>query len=329
MAPPAGSGAVRRSGGVLLKGYSWPVAFIGGKGGVGKTTLAAAYALLCAGRGERTLVVSTDPAHSLGDVLAEDLGERPRLVDGSLWAAEISGADALDRRVAQVYEDAAEALPRDVLPAVRRHLAHAASSPGMVESALADRLAELLGAVPGEWERLVVDSAPTGHLLRMLNLPALLTPWVEGLVRQRERTRGVDRMLAGLAGRNDEKPDPLLERLRARRARLAETERRLREDATVHLVLLPERVPLAETVRAAEQLTAAGMCLGRLVVNRVVPSWEGGLLAARRTHQDEVLARARDHFVGLGMVQVPLMPGELTTRGELAGISEILRHDGW
>lgn len=305
------------------------MAFIGGKGGVGKTTVAAAYALLRADRGERVLVISTDPAHSLGDVLGERIGEQPRRIAGSLWAAEVGGGDAVEARIEQVVEDAADTLPREVMPAVRRHLAHAAASPGMVESALADRLAELLGDVPSTYDRLVVDSAPTGHLVRLLELPTLLTPWIEGLVRQRERFRGVDRMLAGLAGRDREPSDPTLERLHARRARLAETRRRLQEEAVVHLVLVAERPVLAETLRAAEWLTASGMHLGPVVVNRMLPRGEGGLLEARRVRQEQVLAEVRDRFGRHGIVEVPLLPTELTGSDDLGELGAVLDRAGW
>lgn len=305
-----------------------PLRFLGGKGGVGKTTLAAATALLESGRGLRTLVVSTDPAHSLGDVLAADLGDEPRQLPGGLWAAELSGEIQARRRIEQVAQDAADAVPREVLPAVRQHLDRAADSPGTVESALLDRLTELIEQVPQRWDRLVVDSAPTGHMLRLLSLPDLLRPWIEGLARQRERASGADRMLAGMLGRHDDEPDPLLARLHQRSDRMQRLHRRLRSDAAVHLVLLPERLAWAETVRAADSLTAAGMRLGTPVLNRVVPPGESGLLAARRGQQDAVLAQLRQRF-GAETVEVPLLAGELAGAAELTELVALLDRAGW
>ncbi|PRX47224.1 arsenite efflux ATP-binding protein ArsA [Prauserella shujinwangii] len=300
------------------------IRFFGGKGGVGKTTLAAAYALGRAGAGERTLVVSTDPAHSLGDVLATPLSGQPREVAPLLWAAEISGEEQARRRVAEITEDARHAVPREVLPAVERHLARAADSPGTVESALLDRLTGLVEEVGARWDRLVVDSAPTGHMVRLLSLPALLTPWIEGLARQRERARGADRLLAGMLGGERERPDPLLDRLHARRDRLEWLRARLRDDALVHLVLVPEQLPLAETLRAAEALEGGGLRLGRTVVNRVVPDDETGVLARRREHQERVLAELAGRFSGTGLVRVPLLPDALTGAGELGELARRL-----
>lgn len=301
--------------------------FLGGKGGVGKTTLAAATALREARRGLRTLVVSTDPAHSLGDVLAADLDDSPRAVAPGLWAAEISGEAQARRRVEQIVADAADAVPREVLPAVRAHLARAVDSPGTVEAALLDRLTELVDRVPADFDRLVVDSAPTGHMLRLLTLPELVTPWIEGLARQRVRSRDTDRMFAGMLGHGEEAPDPLLARLHARRDRMAGLHARLRSDAVVHLVVVPERVVWAETLRALDVLDDAGITVGAAVANRVVPAGETGLLAARRAAQTEVLDAVRAR---LGRtVEIPLLPEGPTGLDALGAVLDRLVDAGW
>ncbi|MDA2804198.1 ArsA family ATPase [Nocardiopsis sp. LSu2-4] len=264
--------------------------------------MAAAYALKCADAGLRTLVVSTDPAHSLGDALEARLGDKPVKVTDTLWAREPDADAAVKRRIGEVTDDAYRALPRDIMPAVSRHLEHAASSPGMAESALADLLMDTMAEVPGSWDRLVVDSAPTGHLLRLLALPELLTPWVRGLARQRERVLDADRLAAGIVGGPSEAPDdPLLEKLHARRRKLERAAERLREDAWVRLVLIPRRMVLAETERAADQLAEAGFRLGPTVINQVPDAPAPGPLEA-----------ARRRFAGIGAVELALAPGEPT-----------------
>ncbi|MCP2330257.1 ArsA family ATPase [Actinoalloteichus caeruleus] len=255
-----------------------PITFFAGKGGVGKTTMAAAHALASADAGHRTLVISTDPAHSLGDAFETTLGDRPRRLGPTLWAAEPDGDAAVRRRVRQVEDDAAAALPRRIMPAVRRHLGHAATGPGMAESALTDVLTGYLEDVPGEWDRLVVDSAPTGHLLRMINLPSLLAPWIQGLARQRERVVAADRFAEAVVGDREPERDPLLERLHDRRRRLERAAERLRTDAEVRLVLVPRRMVLAETERAADALVEGGFTLGTLVVNQIPEDVDVSLL---------------------------------------------------
>lgn len=276
------------------------IVFFGGKGGVGKTTMAAAHALHFADRGLRTLLLSTDPAHSLGDVLATPLGDTPVRVGENLWVREPDADAALRRRVRRIGDDAARALPREILPAVSRHLDHAAAGPGMAESALADLLMETMEEVPDRWDRLVVDSAPTGHLMRLLHLPELLTPWVEGLARQRERAVDADRFAVGvIGGTRESTDDPLLERLHARRLGLERAAARLREDAEVRLVLVPRRMVLAETDRAAQELADTGFRLGTVVVNQVPADVD-----------PEVIGDVRARFAEQGTVESPLVGRE-------------------
>lgn len=316
---------------MLLTGTSpatRPLCFFGGKGGVGKTTLAAAYGVLLAGRGIRTLVVSTDPAHSLADVLATPLGDEPAHLGDQLWACEIDGERAARRRVEQVTKEAEQAVPREVMPAVERHLHRAATSPGTVESALMDRLAELLDQLPHRWDRIVVDSAPTGHMVRLLSLPALLTPWIEGLARQREQARGTERLVSGMLGR-PQADDPLLARLHQRRERLDATRSRLVQETLVHLVLVPERLPAAETERAARHLTDEGLTLGEVIVNRVTPPGTEGPLAERVGAESAALSRIRENLGHLGLIEVALQPGEPIGRRALTDLGDVLAAAGW
>lgn len=298
---------------------SAPITFVGGKGGVGKTTLAAARALSLADRGARTLVLSTDPAHSLGDALGTPLGDTPvRVVDG-LWAVEPDAEAAVRRRIAQVTEDARDAVPREVMPAVERHLKHAEAGPGMAESALADLLVDRMEEVGHTWDALVVDSAPTGHLLRLLNLPALLTPWVLGLTRQRERARRAEAFADVIEGSGPEQDeDPLLRRLHARRERLERAAFLLRERSQVMLVTLARRMVLAETERAVTQLTEAGFTLTSVVVNQIPPEGTAGpdTVAA--------LADTRERFADLGVVELPLGEGEPTGPERLRALAGLL-----
>src|SRR5690606_33363188 len=162
----------------------------------------------------------------------------------------------------RVRADARRLVGPEVRATVDRHLDLAMQAAGTLESAMLDRLAALLVDHAGDHDRVVVDTAPTGHTLRLLAMPELLRGWVGGLVRQRERVRGLDRAVANLVGGDGAEDDPVIGRLRARADRLTALRRRLLDDAVIHLVCLPERLPIEETVRAEATLRDAGLTVG-------------------------------------------------------------------
>ncbi len=304
------------------------VTLVGGKGGVGKTTVAAAYANLLARRGHRVLLVSTDPAHSTGDLLGVRAGDEPTLVSPGWWVLEVDAEQAARRHVDRIAAEAADVVPAEVLPAVRRHLAAALASPGTVESALLDRLSDVLLEATTHYDRVVVDTAPTGHTLRLLVLPDLLSGWVEGLLRRRQDVLRKDAMLRSMAGEEPEPDaDPVAERLRARRDRLAAMRRLLVNDAVVHLVLVPERLPVAETVRARDALVDGGLRVGAMVVNRVFPDGDDPFLAARGVQQAGWLATIDDVLGTHPRVRLPHLardPG----RDDLDELADLLAAAG-
>ncbi|BBL80961.1 arsenic-transporting ATPase [Rubrobacter xylanophilus] len=305
------------------------LAFFGGKGGVGKTTLAAAFATLLASRGERTLLVSTDPAHSTGDILDAELSGEPERVGDDLWAVEIDAAADAAAYVEKIKEDARESVSPEVLPTVHRHLDLARSSPGTEESALFDRFVDLIALCPQEYDRIVFDTAPTGHTLRLLTLPALLTAWVEGMVRQREKVAGMERMLRNLAGEEGSGDDPILRRLRERRDRFHHARHRLLEDATFYLALIPERLPIEETARALATLAGSGVAVGALIVNRVLPEVEEGeFMRARLEQQAGYLREIEERFRRYRIVRVEQDARDITSRRQLERIAERLAAAG-
>jgi arsenite-transporting ATPase len=244
--------------------------FIGGKGGVGKTTCAAALALASARSGQRTLVISTDPAPSLGDAFARPLGSAPRRIPmrrGSLHAVEIDAARALDRWLAH-RRDALERIAlrgtwldaEDVARLLRLSL------PGIDEMAA---LLEIAGfARTGKFDTLVVDTAPTGHTLRMLAMPRTLAA-IAGVF---DHMQAKHRAMVG-ALRGDWQPD-------ADDVVIAEIDRDandlsalLRDAGRVRMswVTLPEPMAVAETLDALAVLAIETIPLHGLIVNRVTP----------------------------------------------------------
>ncbi len=296
--------------------------FFGGKGGVGKTTLAAAFASLLAERGEKTLLVSTDPAHSTSDILGAPLSGEPAEIGSNLFAVEIDAAADAAEYIEKIKRDSKDSVSPEVLPTVEKHLELSKSSPGTEESALFDRFVDIIALCPGTYDRIVFDTAPTGHTLRLLTLPALLSAWVEGMVRQREKVAGMERMLKNLAGRDEPGGDPVLDRLRERRQKFHDARHRLLEDTTFYLVLIPERLPIEETHRALKTLTDGGVHIGALLVNRVLPNMpEGDFMRARLEQQAEYLSEIEDRFTNHRTIRIEQDARDITSQGQLRSIA--------
>ena len=233
------------------------VSFLGGKGGVGKTTIASAAALSAADAGQRTLLVSTDPAHSTSDVLELQLGSDIRAITANLDALELDPEREAALYIADVKDRLAEAVPPRLVAEVERQIDIAKVSPGAEEAALFERFARVLEE-SGGYERVVFDTAPTGQTLRLLGLPELMTVWMSGLIQRRRKVSALGRMwrnVAGASAGSDADSDPVLTALEQRRDRFVRAREVLTdpEQTCFLFVLTPQRLPILETARAVRE----------------------------------------------------------------------------
>lgn len=305
------------------------VTFVGGKGGVGKTTLAAAASFLRADRGERVLLVSTDPAHSTSDILEEELDETPRPIAPGLWAMEIDPERERDRYIADVKTRIAESTSPSLLAEVERQIDLAAVSPGAEEAALFDRFTRILES-RGGYDAVVFDTAPTGQTLRLLSLPELLTAWMNALVGRRRQLSRLREMWYRVAG--DEAPqapprDRVLAALEARLARFRNARTLVTDpgQSAFVFVVVPERLSVTETQKAVATLTKHGIPIGGILINRVTPpAADGSFLARRRAQEAEYLAQIEELFGQLPRQRIPLLEGDLVGAPALRRVAAIL-----
>lgn len=254
-----------------------------GKGGVGKTTCAAALALHVS-KTRRTLIVSLDPAHNLGDVLATDLSERPRDVAVNLFGLEVNMEAAIGRYLAKSQEQLRQMYGYLKTINLEGYLDALKLSPGIEEYATLQAMEELLRHAEGEYEMVVFDTPPTGLTLRVLALPKVSLLWGERLSRLRgdildrrhtiERIHGPRKFV--LEGREHELPteaksDPVMRELQSYVARM-ERMMSLQSDparSRVMPVMNADRLSLYETKRAFETLSELKMSIGPVIVNKV------------------------------------------------------------
>lgn len=206
-----------------------------------------------------------------------------------LHALEIDAATEAARYVADVKEHIRELFGHAILKEASRQIDLAASMPGAEEVALFDRMGALIRGEDERFDLVIFDTAPTGHTLRLIRMPELMEAWIRALSRSRRAMLGVEQ---------DDRTDPIMVRLADRLDRLRELRARLMSgrDTAFVLVLIPERLPIEETARALAQLDEAGVRMGGLVVNRVLPKTTADpYLAARvlqeRVYLDDIAAR--------------------------------------
>jgi arsenite/tail-anchored protein-transporting ATPase len=271
------------------------ILFFGGKGGVGKTTCAAAVALAASREGRRVLLVSTDPAHSTSDIFERQFTRDEREILPNLFGLEIDAEFEAGRYIAEVKEQVAKMFNPSMVGAASRQIDLAAAMPGVGDVALFDRLTTIVAARNAAYDLVVFDTAPTGHTVRLLQMPEMLRTWIDALTAQRRRA--VDRGADARDDDGEEEPDPIVAALERRRQRLDEVRARLVEhrDTSFVLVLIPERLPIEETSRAAGALAEAGIEIGAIVVNRVLPDGLGGDFYTARRRQEDIYRREIDH----------------------------------
>jgi arsenite/tail-anchored protein-transporting ATPase len=280
-----------------------------GKGGVGKTSVAAATAVRCAAGGRRTLILSTDPAHSLSDSLQAELGSQPTDVAKNLQAAEIDAQHELSRHWRGVQDWFGELLMQRGLDRISAE--ELTVPPGVDELFSLLRLKEHHAS--GEWDVIVIDCAPTGETMRLLSFPEAARWWLEKVV---PLERAIVAAAAPLARTILDIPLPtgaVFNDIQRLSANLIAMDRILRdtEHSTIRLVMAPDRMVIGEAMRTFTYLNLYGYLTDAVIVNKVFPEDVGGYFAGWREHQQEQLQLVRSAFEPVPVLEVPYFDREV------------------
>ncbi len=304
---------------------------VGGKGGVGKTTIAATLAVTAADFDRKVMLISTDPAHNLSDVFNQKIGGKLKKLNTKLSVIEIDPDKEVDAYLDRVMRQMRRYIGADQVTELTRQLNLSRQSPGAQEAAILERISELMVEGLKEYDLLIFDTAPTGHTLRLLTLPELMAAWTEGLLRHNKRAKKLSEVMKHLTpGRSIESPmsDPLdhsMEGLDDRGRQIGETllkrqrlfhrVRHLLSDESLTgflFALTPERLPILETKRAVASLQFAKIPIEGLIINRVLPRATGSSFwTARHEHQKKHLQEINDSFRELPQIMVPLLENDI------------------
>lgn len=308
------------------------VLFCGGKGGVGKTTLSCAIAAKAATMGRKTLLVSTDPAHSLSDAFARSIGGNELCLAENLFALELNPDAEVDAYLERVLSHMRRYVHPDQVRELRRQLQLSKQSPGAQEAAILERLARLLDEGRNNYDLIVFDTAPTGHTLRLLTLPEVMAVWTEGLLKHNKRAehlgsvlehltpaRSIDSLTQDPAQHAVENLDDRQQKLLGtllERQRLFHRMRHLLtngEKTGFLFVLTPERLPIMETERAVSALREGKIEVAGLLINRVMPEqvMDSTFWQSRWQQQQQYLDEIGQRFGDLPQQRIELQQQDI------------------
>jgi arsenite-transporting ATPase len=291
-----------------------------GKGGVGKTTTAAATAVRASRLGYRTLVVSTDVAHSLADVLDQEVGALPTQLSANLWAQEVNVLDEVRQHWGELQGFVSTLLKRKGVNEVAAE--ELAVIPGMEE--VVSLLHIRKQAKEGNYDAVIVDAAPTGETVRLLTMPETFTWYASRVMQWETSTMKIAKPLVRALVPASDVLDSLprfVEQVDALRATLIDP-----KVSSYRLVVNPERMVIKEAQRAATYLALYGYPVDGVVLNRVLPaSATGGdflaqMQAMQATYRDQVY----DIFAPLPIWEAPMYAREIKGLDDLADVGQAL-----
>ncbi|MGD0451093.1 MAG: TRC40/GET3/ArsA family transport-energizing ATPase [Candidatus Bathyarchaeia archaeon] len=287
--------------------------FFGGKGGVGKTTMAAATATWLADNGYKTLIVATDPTVSLSATYEQKISETE--ITKIETVKNLCGLNINPKKATGVFQKRLEGMMQGFEGLFGKE---AVSTPCAEEMAAFDQFVTYLGDT--EHDRVVFDTAPTGKTLRELSMPFDWSVYMTSQINNRKE------LAVALGVANDEQT---LERLKKEKLRYDQAVKSLSDEniAAFNLVLLPERLPIEETARAISDLSNFGVKVPALIVNEVIPpdvlkgNW---FLEKRRATQEKYFKEIATRFNGILQKEVPLFETDVYGIQNLRKVGEYL-----
>jgi arsenite-transporting ATPase len=298
----------------------------GGKGGVGKTSCAAATSIWAAAQGYDVLVISTDPAHSLGVILEQKIGPEVKTVEGveNLSALEIDPKVALKQIQGDLTKTEEKTLSFPGLDSIGDFDMGAA--PGADEALAFAKVLEYIERP--EHELIVFDTAPTGHTLRLLSLPDVLNSWLGKLIKLRYSMGRVWGGLKGMIGRGGDEKDDSIEVLQRLKKTVEKAKEQLSNKSVTSFVpvMIPEAMAVEQTEMLLTALYEYEIPVEHIIVNMIFPEEVScRFCKARRQMQSQHLTRIRHIYSDqFKVTELPLLDTEVRGIDKIKQLSSLL-----
>lgn len=298
------------------KQFGSKIVFFGGKGGVGKTTCSAAFAMFCAKCGLKTLIVSTDPAHSTSDIFEKRIEDSITNILPNLDALEISGEKESKAYMDGVRLSLQHIVSPVIVEQITKQIDAASISPGTEEAALFDKMIEIITEKTDEYDRIIFDTAPTGHTVRLLSLPDLLGAWLETLIKKRSKSVALMSMAEhnGNASKEEIEKDEVIRILKRRYDKIIRVKAIMMDKKLLSFIFVinAEKLPIDETVKAIAILEKYSILVEGIIVNKILPQdsndpfWQG-----KKEQEGKYLELIEKTFKGKRIFKMPLLQEDM------------------
>ncbi|MBU2547143.1 MAG: ArsA family ATPase [Proteobacteria bacterium] len=308
--------------------------YFGGKGGVGKTVVAAGVALWCADQGKKTLLASTNPVHSLSNLCGADVFGKPCNVEAipNFHVYEIDTRETIERSKNEIKGKINWFLKFADLPVKADDFVETATmNPAFEESAMFENMINLI--IEDEYDLYVFDTAPTANARRLLGMSKVYTLWVDKMLKSREEAQAT-RLRLSFRKKKEEEPDPLMDYLSAFRERIEKAGALLVDDekTAFFFVTLLESLPIAVIRRFVGWFHDFGIPIGGVIVNQIIDKSQvtektAEFIRNRVKMQDHYYQEVHDLFGNI-CGEIPLFEKEVKGMAMVRRLSGALFHEG-
>lgn len=284
------------------------ILFFGGKGGVGKTSCSSAYAVSKAASGKKVLLVSTDPAHSTSDLFDQKIGPNITFLRKNLDALEIDPQAEADKYINGIKGNMLSIVSPIILDEMNKQLDAARVSPGSHESALFDKMIQIINETSKDYDHIIFDTAPTGHTVRLLSLPEMLGAWIDTLLKKRRKSISLKHMKDRIMGEAAKEADPIIQILTRRKENMEKARSIMmdRDNLGFVFVMNAERLPIEETKKAVNLLKKYKIPVKYLVVNRILPETSDVFWQEKKQYEKKYLNEIESEFSVEKVFKIPM-----------------------
>jgi len=300
--------------------------FFSGKGGVGKSSCSAAAALHFAESGKKTLIISTDPAHSLSDSFETKIGGDIKELKKNLYAVEIDPKKTM-AEYKEKFASNMQGMETLAKFGLEDAFDMAGMTPGIDEMASLDRMMQYMNSK--EYDIIVFDTAPTGHTLRLLSLPDVLDSWLGKMIKIKARFSGAVDMFKKMLpfGEADDKPKVDIDQLDVMKERLVKARELLTDPKKTHynIVTIAEAMSIYESERSLQVLNQYNIPVKSVIVNQLIPdNSHCTFCTSRRDSQQKKLKTIHEKFKQFDIKELQLFDEEVHGFDMLEKVGKIL-----